>query len=218
VACFGCNPLLFPLFLQGESRQPATLKRLATEDKKKEVKVAIIASSQLSARQELMNVNRELAQKTAQQLHQLTKANGENVTVLEPRKVEQYLNNHPGWKDQEPRDLADGLKGALKADYVVFIEINTMSLVGRGGDLYQGRADLHVSLLDTEAGDKCGDRDIRAAYPDPELEGGKPIDQDTNLLDFRAEFLEVLAKKIAYCFCDHPTINERDLTRKRLAD
>jgi hypothetical protein len=214
-ACFGCNPLLFPMFLQGESRQPAALRRLVKEDQKKEVRVALVTKSLLNARQELVNVNRELSQRAAQQLRELANHNGDKLAVLEPRKVEHYLTNHPDWKEMEPLDLADDLRDALKADYVIFIEINALSLVGKGGDLYQGRADLHVSLLGEDG--LCGDKDLRAAYPD-EIEFGKARDQDTNLLDFRAEFLDVLAKKIAYCFCDHPTINERDVTRKHLAD
>ena len=50
VACFGCNPGLLPFFLQGESREAPTVKRLALEDKKKEVKVAVVVSSRLDAR------------------------------------------------------------------------------------------------------------------------------------------------------------------------
>jgi hypothetical protein len=214
-ACFGCNPLLFPLFIQGESLQPAGLRRLAKPDQK-EVKVALVTKSLLSANQSLINVNRDLSQRAAVQLRELVKYNGDKLVVVEPRKVEQYLSNHPDWKTLEPIDLADDLREALHADCVVFIEINSMSLVGKGGDLYQGRAELHVSLLDEEG--LCGDKELREAYPPLDTEFGRAVDQDTNLLDFRAEFLDVVAKDIAYCFCDHPTINERDKTRKRLAD
>jgi hypothetical protein len=215
-ACFGCNPMLFPLFIQGESLQPAAVRRLAKADQKKEVKVALVTKSLLSARQDLVNVNRDLTQRAAQQLRELARHNGDKLTVVEPRKVEQYLGNHTDWKTQEPLDLADDLRDALRADYVVFIEINSLSLIGKGGDLYQGRAELHVSLLGEDG--LCGDKDLREAYPPPDTEFGRAVDQDTNLLDFRAEFLDVLAKDIAFCFCDHPTINERDKTRKRLSD
>jgi hypothetical protein len=218
-ACFGCNPLLFPLFIQGESRHPATLRRLAKDDQKKELKVALVTRSVLSARQELINADRELCQKAAQQLRVLAQHNGDKLAVIEPRKVEQYLANHPDWKNLEPADLADDLGAALKADYVVFIEINSMSLIGKGGDLYQGRAELHVCLYNAaDPDDGPRHKDLRAAYPDPEIEYGRAIDQDTSLPDFRSEFLDVLGKKIAYCFCDHPTINECDPTRKGLAD
>src|SRR5438067_1888285 len=109
-ACFGCNPFLFPLFLQGEAMEPATLKRLVSEDKNKEVAVAIVVSGRLNPRQELLNVNRELSRKTAEQLRALAKTRGEKLSVIEPSKVERYLANHPKWRDMEPEELASALK------------------------------------------------------------------------------------------------------------
>src|SRR5436190_22176708 len=82
--CVGCNPIqLFSLF-KGESRQPASLKNLTDAEKKKEVKVAIVASGRLDARQELLNAHRELTQKIAEQLRTQSAANGDKLTVVEP--------------------------------------------------------------------------------------------------------------------------------------
>jgi hypothetical protein len=216
-ACFGCNPLLFPLFLQGESREDATVKRLASKDKK-EVKVAFVTTAALSARQELIGVPRDLTQKVVQQLRKLSQVNEDKVTVIEPRKVEQYLAAHPGWRDMDESELAEELQTALKADYVVNVEIASMSLTPPGNiGLFKAQAELHVILIN--ANDKADRRetDIRETYPD-EIESVKIADHDTNIGNFRSEFLDVLAKDVAYCFCDHPTINHMDKSRKGFAD
>ena len=44
-----------------------------------------------------------------------------------------------------------------------------------------------------------------------------PVDGEEEII-FRAKFLNVLAKKVAYCFCQHPTISQMDPTRDRLPD
>src|SRR5262249_3954128 len=87
-ACFGCTPMLFALCIQGESLQPAAVRRRAKADPKKEVKGALVTKSLLSARQDLVNVNRDLTQRAAHQLRELAAHNGDKLTVVEPRKVE----------------------------------------------------------------------------------------------------------------------------------
>jgi hypothetical protein len=214
-ACFGCNPAMLPMFLQGEAQEEPALKRLAKKDDKKEVKVAIVVSSRLSARQELAGVNRELGRKAVEQLRILAKANEDKLVVIEPSKVERYLASHPKWKEMDREELADDLKTALKVDYVIDVEINALSLI-EGTDLYRGHADLHVSLWNTnDPDDGPHDKDIRSVYP---KSAGELADSDTNLFDFRDKFLVTLAKQIAYCFCTHPTINQMDDSRNHLAD
>jgi hypothetical protein len=217
VACFGCNPMLFPMFLQGESFEAPTLKRLAKQDKK-EVTVVILVSSRLDARQELMNVNRELGRKTVEQLRELTKAHDDKLVVVEPGKVDRYLASHPGLREKlEPDELAEQLKTDLKADYIIDIEINSLSLYEGTHELLRGRGDIHVTLINTNDLDDRHDKDIRSLYP-KETSGPVMADSETNVLDFRSKFLDTVAKTIAYCFCDHPTINQMDDSRQGMPD
>lgn len=216
VACFGCNPLLLPQFFQGEAQDPAVLKRLTDkEDKTKEVKVAVVVSSRLDARQELRNVNRELCRKTTDQIRALAKANEEKLVVVEPAKVERFLANNPDWKNMDHDQLADEMKRALKVDYVIDVEIITMSLYEHGNhELLRGRADLHVALYDVHDADAgTEDKDLHSLYPN-ERAGPEQADSDTNVFQFREKFLDILAKKIAYCFCDHATISQMDDSRE----
>jgi hypothetical protein len=220
VGCFGCNPLEALFFIRGESRQPASMMKLTnTKEPDKEVKVAIVVSGRLDARHELLNANRDLAQKTTDQLRKLTEAHGEHLTVIEPRKVEQYLANHPNWKDQDPDDLAAELKERFKVDYVIDIEITSLSLYEKGAQqLFKGKAALLLKLLNANNPDEVPpNKEIHEQYPD-QIEAYTPADADTNIYEFRSEFLDILAKDIAYCFCEHPTINQMDKKRKNLAD
>jgi hypothetical protein len=217
VACFGCNPAMFPVFLQGESHDDATLKRLALEDKSKDVKVAVIVSSKLDPRQELRNVDRDLAQKTVEQIRMLTKANEDKLTVVDPGKVGKFLTKNPDWKNLEPDELADRMKEALKVDYVIDVEIEQLSLYEHNNhELYRGRAQLQVHLLDTNDADdvNAGHKELHALYPNEYAGGGIQADLDTNVFEFRERFVGIVAKKIAYCFCEHATINQMDDTRE----
>ena len=215
VACFGCNPALLPLFLQGEAQDDATIKRLALEDKKKEVKVAIVVSSRLDARQELRNINYELGRSTVEQLRAVAKTNEDKLTVIDAAKVRRYLDNHPHWQNLDYDELADKLKTAFKVDYVIDVEIDSMSLYEQGNhELLRGRADVHVTLVNANDPDDVGhDKDIRALYPN-EQAGPIAVDSDMNVFNFREKFLTSLGKKIVYCFCNHPTINQLDDSRE----
>jgi hypothetical protein len=213
VACCGCNPWLFPLFLQGEAQVNPAIKNLALEDKSKEVKVAIVVSSRLDARQELRGVNRELSRKVVEELRSLATSNEDKLVVMEPAKVERCLANQPNWKKLDYDELADKLKTALKVDYVIDVEIDSMTLYERGTQMvFCGNAELHVELLNTnDPGDIGHDKDIRAQYPKG---GGYEMVGDTNVFEFRDKFLTTVAKQIAYCFCSHPKINQMDDTRE----
>ncbi len=221
-ACFGCNPAMFPMFLQGEAQDDPTLKRLVSEEDKKdkkEIKVAVVVSGRLDARQELNGVNRELSRKIIEQLRKLAKQNEEKLTVIDTGKVEKFLAGHPEWKDQDNKDWVEDMKTDLKVDYVIDVEINSLSLYENTREVFRGRADLNVTLLNANDPDDTSDNDktIRALYPN-EYGGMQLNDSDTTVFDFREKFMTVLAKKVAYCFCSHPTINEMDASREGLSD
>jgi hypothetical protein len=219
-ACFGCNPALFPLFLKGEAQDEATIKRLALEDKSKEVKVAVVVSaSRLDARQEVRNVSRDLGRKTVEQLRTVAKANDDKLTVIDATKVQMFLDDQPHWKSLDYDELADKLKKKFKVDFVIDVEIDSMSLYEQGNhELFRGRADLHVKLLNAvDPDDNGNEKDIHALYPN-EQAGPVAVDSDTNIFDFRDKFLGVLAKKIVYCFCSHPTINQMDVDRPGMGE
>jgi hypothetical protein len=102
---------------------------------------------------------------------------------------------------------------------VIDVEVNSMSLYEQGNhELFRGRADVHVTLVNANDPDDVGNEmDLRSLYPN-ERAGPVQVDSDTTVWDFREKFLTILAKKIAYCFSNHPTINQMDDSRERYAD
>src|SRR5205823_1325615 len=91
VCTAGCNVLSLPFFLMGpEPSDPPSMKRLATDDKNKMVRVAVIAASNIDVRSELTRVDRELAGQVVKHLGELCKYNEENVVVTPVNTVERY--------------------------------------------------------------------------------------------------------------------------------
>ncbi len=117
----GCNILSLPFFLAGpEPSDPASLKQLATEDKNKKIKVAVLAVSNLEVREQLARVDRELSALVVRRLGDLSKTNEENVVVVPVNVVERYKSEHPDW--DRPLDLVK-IGQDLKVRYVIYLEI-----------------------------------------------------------------------------------------------
>src|SRR5262249_52467918 len=120
----GCNVLSLPFFLMGpEPSVPPKIKRLATDDKNKRVRVAGLGSSNLEVRDQLSRVDRELGALLIKRLGELCKHNEENVEVLPVNTIERYKTDHPDW--DRPLDLVR-IGEDLKVRYVVYLEIDRL--------------------------------------------------------------------------------------------
>src|SRR5579862_3572711 len=91
----GCNPLSLPYFMfaPDPSVDPA-IKNIAPEDKKKEVKVAILTYVPLETRPELVRADRELSEYLGSQIREYAKANDMKITVTTTKRVHEFLNQH----------------------------------------------------------------------------------------------------------------------------
>src|SRR5262249_33648242 len=145
------------------------LKKIASDDKKKEVKAAIVTHSTLEVRPELLRADRQLSELLAKQLTEQCKDNGEKVSIVPTRKIEEYKNQHPGWKD----DDLDEIGKHFNADYVIFLEINELDLTMHGsfGGLLRGRARIQVSLIDVHNPEEELSESFECTYP-TESKGG----------------------------------------------
>ena len=84
VTSAGCNILSLPFFIFGpEPRIEASLKKLADEDKKKLVRVVILASD-LNPNADCIRADRDLSNWVVVKLKEFCKANGENIEVVAP--------------------------------------------------------------------------------------------------------------------------------------
>src|SRR5262249_9903593 len=136
VACtLGCNPLTSFFFLAPDSKIPAQLRKVAADDRTQEVTVAVLTYAGLEPRPEFLPGHRHVSNRIVKQLLEGFKANGENVKVVPPAKVEEFKNNHPNWHTMELTEIGS----RLNADYVIYLEVGHLSLYepGSANSLYR---------------------------------------------------------------------------------
>ena len=181
-------------FLFPEAKHEAEMKQLASDDNK-EVRVAILTySTDLETRPELIQADRQLSEMLAHKLVELCQANNENVTLVNPHKVEEFKISHPNWQ-QEPNLSAIGRQ--FKADYLIYIEISRLSMYENGSKqtLYHGQASLSVQVVDVSKPDESPlPKQVSFVYPD--ARGPIPV-EDMQPMEFRQKFLGYLAWRLA---------------------
>src|SRR5438552_15312702 len=148
----GCKQLLMLPFYLGspEPTQDAEMHKIADKDKKKEVRVVILTDTGLEVRPEFIQADKSISRLLAKHLQQLCKANGENVTVVNPQKVEEFKDQNPDWSESH-LDLESVGKN-FHADYVVYLEVSDLSMYQPGtcNQFYQGRANVGIKLVNVK--------------------------------------------------------------------
>ncbi|HVT28459.1 MAG TPA: hypothetical protein VHE81_10645 [Lacipirellulaceae bacterium] len=129
----------------------------------------------------------------AKQVSELLVKHVKNIDVVNPREVDKWVDESD-WGDF--RELAQ----AVHADFVVHIELDDFDLF-KGKTLYQGRADVTVSVYDVKNHNHLvWDRHLgEILYP---VNSGIPA-QDKPVQQFEREFVEIVADKIATNFYRH---------------
>jgi hypothetical protein len=197
----GCDLGTLTYFLSPEDKEQPELKRLASDDKKKEVKVVILTYAALEPRTEFLQADRQLSELLARQLGELCKSNEEKVTIVPSRRVEEYKNLHPSRRGCDPVEVGQH----FKADYVIYLEINHMDLYEKGcaHQLLRGRVNISVSLIDIAHPDDTEEpREFTYVYP---TEAHGPIDVSPEMPPsrFRQEFLNSIARRLSWYFAPH---------------
>jgi len=201
----GCNVLSLPFFIFGpEPKIPARLKKIASEEKDKEVKVLILAYSPLITALELLRPDRDLSILLAQHLKARCEYNKEKVKIISSRKVEDYKQQHPDWHKQELEEIGKH----FEADYVIYLEIASLSLYEKGSNnlLYRGHAEIDVTLIDVNKTDDTPNdtRSFTSDYPTDYHGGAIPAD-NSSWQDFRTAFYHHIARQLSWYFTSHPT-------------
>ncbi len=190
----GCQASTMAYFLFPEAKHEAEMKKLASEDNK-EVRVAILTyTTDLETQPELVQADRQLCEMLAAKLRELCENNHENVTIVNPSKVQEFKTAHPNWR-QEP-NLAD-IGRQFKADYLIYIEISNLSLYEKGASrqLYHGQAGMSVQVVDVR---KPSESPLpkQVSFDYPQARGPIPVD-DMPAMEFRQKFLGYLAWRLA---------------------
>jgi hypothetical protein len=203
LAC-SCMPLgSLPYFLMGQDpTDPPGMKKLAADDKDKEVKVAVLIYGGLETRPEFHTADRDLARRIVKKLGETAKTNRESLKVVSATKVDSFKSTHLNWRTMEK----DEIGRALDADYVVYVEINQLSMYKKGSAnlLYQGLAQLTVNLINVNNPDELEEpKDLTVTYPNETLDS-VPVDDKAPAV-FLAEFYDKIATQVAWQFTAHPT-------------
>jgi len=189
----GCQASTMAYFLFPEAKHEADMKKIASEDKK-EVKVVILTyNTDLDSGPELVSADRQIAEMVATKLREMCETNGENVTIVNPHKVEEFKATHPDWRN-EPNLAEVGRQ--FKADYVIYVEIGKLSMYEEGSKqtLYHGQASLSVHLVDVHKPEDAPlPKQISFVYPD--TRGPVPV-EDMQPAEFRQKFLGYLAWRL----------------------
>jgi hypothetical protein len=129
----------------------------------------------------------------SQQVSELLVDNVKDVDVVNPREVDNWLDESD-WGDFKE------LARAVHADKVVYIELNEFELY-KGKTLYQGQTDLSVTIYDMKNKSRIDwDRHLgQILYP---TNSGIPA-QDKPVQQFEREFVSIVATRIAENFYKH---------------
>jgi len=202
----GCSVLSLPFFLFGpEPKFDPAIKKLASDDKDRKVRVLILTCGGLETRPELSGVDRELARKLAHHLLEGCKANDEKVRVVPPTQVEQFKAETPNWHSLDFKE--DIGKNRFNADYVIVLEIESMSLyqTGSGNTLFRGKANINVSLINVFDADGGDPMPHSCPFEYPSEAKGEIAVGDMTVNQFREKFIDHCAKQLSWKFTAHPT-------------
>jgi ABC-type uncharacterized transport system auxiliary subunit len=202
----GCSFPQALYFIMPESREPAELKRLAGEDGKKEAKVVLWTYMGPDPREEFIQADRHLATMLAEEIRKLSDENKEKVTIVRPNLVEQYKNQHDNWRFMDLEKVGE----YFKADYVISLEINKLSLYEpKSNQLYRGQTEILVNVFDMKQPGEPLQKLFTDRYPsEPHLDF-----MDVNPMVFRDQFLRHVAQRLVFYFVDH-----QKRTRKVMMD
>jgi hypothetical protein len=211
IVATGCNMLEVPFFLINgpDPMQPPECMKLTPpegRDKKAKVRVVLLVSVPGEMRPEFIRVDRDLSELLIRKLNAGFKEDKENIVLLPTSKVEKFKDEHPGWRTMELADIGK----QLGADYVIDMEINSISLYEDKSynQMYRGRAAISTTLV---AMHKLDDGPMRKEYSctyPTDAKGPVPVGLDMNYQQFRTEFLDYVAKHLAWFFVPHPYSDE----------
>jgi hypothetical protein len=200
--CAGCNLMALPFFLiPGMEPKHDAKCKLTVPENAKEARVVILAScSAVETRAEFLRVDRELSQLLARHLETGFKENKEKIKVVPSSQVERYKDEHPSWQSLTPQELGK----YFKSDYVIDLEINSISLYEEGSSnlMYRGHASVNIEVNDVHKG-KEG-KIYKEVYT-IEFPRGYPLpaDSSTSAPQFRQNFLDRMAKELSWRFTSH---------------
>jgi hypothetical protein len=191
-------------FLMPEQRIEPKIKHLALakDDKKPAPRVVILTwTAALETRPEFTNAESTLAANLGRDIKELAKSADEKIEIIPVRKVEDFKNTHPNWREMGLAEIGR----AFTADHLIYLEINKMSLYEPGSNnlLMRGRANITVTLVDVKDPDDMPKHETMNCIHPGDAPG--PVDvSDMQPFQFREKFLEHVSREISHNFSKYP--------------
>jgi hypothetical protein len=209
VLALGCTPatLNFLLMPFVDDKLPPKGCKLTTE--KKEVTVAVVTQfANLETRPEMLPIEIELTDRFANELRKRAAENKDKITFVPTSKVRSLLNQTSG-NTLSTQEI--GKK--LKADIVITLEINSISLYEKGSfnQLFRGKTEIAVTAVDVTK--PHGEGTLFQDIYNREYPGARgPIDAgNSSVLEFRNHFLNRVAKDLGRYFMAYSPDENRDM-------
>ncbi len=133
------------------------------------------------------------ARTIGKRISRMLEANVEGIDVVSPQEVD-------NWVDEQDWDNFKDLGRSVKATRVVYIELDDFSLY-KGATLYQGDADVNLSVYDMNArGKLLWERRVgQILFP---RNSGIPA-ADKPIQEFQRQFVDVVSDQVARFFYEH---------------
>ena len=191
-------------FLMPEQRIEPKIKHLAIakDDKKPAPRVVILTwTAALETRPEFINAEGTLAANLGRDIKELAKSADEKIEVIPARKVEEFKNTHPKWREMELWEIGR----TFGADHLIYLEINKMSLYEPGSfnQLMRGQANITITLVDVKEPDEMPKHETMNCIHPGDAPGPVQV-SDMQPLQFREKFLEYVGRQISHYFSRYP--------------
>jgi len=149
--------------------------------------------------------NSGVAKEIARQMNGLLTQNVRKIEVIDQRKVDEWIDEH-NW--DEYTEIGE----ALQADMVVGVDLERFSIYP-GQTVYQGRSNVAVKVYDCQSGELVYERHLpEVVYPP----NGPRSAESQQEVDFRREYVEILADQIARHFYPHDPYADFALSAKTI--
>jgi hypothetical protein len=197
----GCNVMALPFFLlPGSEPKHEARCKLLPYDEHRDARVVILTSCGLETRPEFLRMDRELGRLLYRQMEDGFKQNKEPVTVAAISQVEKYKDDHPNWHSLSPEEIGRH----FNADYVIELEINTVTLYEQGSanTLFRGHAEISIDVVDVHKPAEGPIYREEYSIDYPRARGPIPA-SEASVSQFRQRFLSQIARELSWRFTAH---------------
>lgn len=208
IMAIGCSPLQLAGFIFGRSEKipaqyPLTFAKDGPKKDKDEVVVLLLPYLKPGTSPEFITADRELAEKIAKILPDMTKENKDKLKyrVISPTQVDKFKITNPHWKQMTAGEIGE----KLKADFVLEIEMAQMRLYQPNTPIsekiYEGRAEISVNIYEigTNNSELKDQYPLSFSYPKGMPRSATAITER----QFRQQYIDNLALAITQMHVEH---------------